>query len=114
MKPRLHRVLPTGNPWLEDYLKVCYVAPHERAVHRHPVFDPPDFPGGSLFPCGRTGKWMSDTSTQAASVGAPQFFPPGLSNAFWFATFNALSYQMILGSPMVLFAKSMGASIVPM
>lgn len=37
-------------------------------------------------------------------------FPAGLSNAFLFATFNALSYQMVLGSPMVLYAKSLEAS----
>ncbi|MHB1305943.1 MAG: MFS transporter [Limisphaerales bacterium] len=33
-----------------------------------------------------------------------------MSNAFWFATFNALSYQIILGSPMVLYTKGLGAS----
>ncbi len=37
-------------------------------------------------------------------------FPPGIANAFLFATFNALSYQMVLGSPMVLYAKSLHAS----
>ena len=37
-------------------------------------------------------------------------FPVGLANAYWFAAFNALSYQMILGSPVVLYAKSLGAS----
>ncbi len=37
-------------------------------------------------------------------------FPPGLANAYWFAAFNALSYQMILGSPVVLYAKTLGAS----
>ncbi len=37
-------------------------------------------------------------------------FPPGLRNAFVFAVFNALSYQMVLGSPMVLYAKTLGAS----
>ena len=37
-------------------------------------------------------------------------FPPGLSNAYWFAWFNALSFQMVLGSPMILFAKDLGAS----
>src|SRR6266540_5701661 len=37
-------------------------------------------------------------------------FPPGLNNAFWFATFNALSFQIVLGSPMVLYAKTLGAS----
>lgn len=40
---------------------------------------------------------------------APQF-PPGLNNAFLFATFNALSFQIILGSPMILYAKNLGAS----
>jgi MFS family permease len=37
-------------------------------------------------------------------------FPAGLGNAFLFGTFNALSYQMVLGSPMVLYAKSLDAS----
>ena len=37
-------------------------------------------------------------------------FPVGLGNVFLFATFNALSYQMVLGSPMVLYAKSLEAS----
>ena len=37
-------------------------------------------------------------------------FPAGLNNAFLFATFNALSFQIILGSPMILYAKSLGAS----
>jgi MFS family permease len=34
----------------------------------------------------------------------------GLANAYWFATFNALSYQIVLGSPMVLYAKHLEAS----
>src|SRR6267143_5773717 len=37
-------------------------------------------------------------------------FPPGLHNAFWFSMFNALSYQIVLFSPMVLYAKTLGAS----
>src|SRR5947209_1710024 len=37
-------------------------------------------------------------------------FPPGLHNAFLFSTFNALSYQIVLSSPMVLYAKSLEAS----
>src|SRR5215208_4045927 len=37
-------------------------------------------------------------------------FPPGLHNAFLFSTFNAFSYQLVLSSPMVLYAKSLGAS----
>lgn len=37
-------------------------------------------------------------------------FPPGINNAFYFALCNALSFQIVLSSPMVLFAKSLGAS----
>ena len=37
-------------------------------------------------------------------------FPPGLHNAYRFAAFNALSFQIVLGGPMVLYAKSLGAS----
>ena len=32
-------------------------------------------------------------------------FPAGLHNAFLFAGINALSYQMVLNSPMILYAK---------
>jgi MFS family permease len=37
-------------------------------------------------------------------------YPPGLKHAYFFAVFNALSFQMILNSPMVLYAKSLGAT----
>src|SRR5438132_12796924 len=37
-------------------------------------------------------------------------FPPSLHNAFLFSTFNALSFQLVLSSPMVLYAKTLGAS----
>jgi len=37
-------------------------------------------------------------------------FPTGFQNAYWFAVFNAFSFQIILGSPMVLYAKKLGAS----
>src|SRR5438309_9577119 len=37
-------------------------------------------------------------------------FPPGLHNAFLFSAFNALSYPLVLSSPMVLYAKTLGAS----
>src|SRR4051812_33531092 len=37
-------------------------------------------------------------------------FPQGLHNAFLFALFNAFSFQIVLGSPMVLYAKSLEAS----
>jgi len=36
--------------------------------------------------------------------------PPGTRNIYGFAFFNALSFQIILGSPMVLFAQAIGAS----
>lgn len=39
-----------------------------------------------------------------------QAFPSGLRNAYLFAWFNALSYQIVLGSPMILYAKALGAS----
>jgi MFS family permease len=36
--------------------------------------------------------------------------PPELNNAFIFATFNALSFPIVVGSPMILYAKSLGAT----
>jgi MFS family permease len=41
--------------------------------------------------------------------GENSLFPPGLNNAFVFAMFNALSFQIVLASPMVLYAKALGA-----
>ncbi|MBM3846133.1 MAG: MFS transporter [Verrucomicrobia bacterium] len=35
--------------------------------------------------------------------------PRGLTHAFWFATFNAFSFQIVLGSPMILYARSLEA-----
>src|ERR1044071_3915115 len=40
----------------------------------------------------------------------PTAFPPGLHNSFLFSGFNALSYPLVLSSPMVLYAKTLGAS----
>jgi MFS family permease len=37
-------------------------------------------------------------------------FPEGLHNAYLFSTFNAFSFQVVLNSPMVLYAKSLGAT----
>ncbi|MBU6409632.1 MAG: MFS transporter [Verrucomicrobia bacterium] len=37
-------------------------------------------------------------------------FPPGIVHAWLFALFNGLSYQIVLGSPMILYAKSLHAS----
>lgn len=41
-----------------------------------------------------------------AAVGA---VPAGLWNAHGFAVFNALSWQIVLGPPVILFAKGLGA-----
>src|SRR6266849_3136234 len=45
----------------------------------------------------------------SAPAGRPAF-PPGLHNAFLFSGFNALSFQIVLSSPMVLYAKGLGDS----
>lgn len=45
------------------------------------------------------------------SASADKSGPPaGLNNAFLFAGFNALSFPIVVGSPMVLYAKTLGAS----
>jgi MFS family permease len=49
-------------------------------------------------------------SDPAASASDSAHFPPGLHNAFLFATFNALSFPVVCGSPMILYAKTLGAS----
>ena len=43
-------------------------------------------------------------------TSAPAPFPPGLHNAFLFAAFNALSFPLVVGNPMILYAKTLGAS----
>ena len=35
--------------------------------------------------------------------------PRGIGNAYGFSVLNALSFQMVLGGPMVLYAKALGA-----
>jgi MFS family permease len=40
----------------------------------------------------------------------PPAFPPGLKNAWRFSAFNALSFQIVLGSPMILYAKMLNAN----
>src|SRR6187551_1014129 len=49
---------------------------------------------------------QAGVSTQAPA----ESFPAGMQHAFAFAIFNALSFQIVLGSPMVLYAKSLEAS----
>ena len=52
---------------------------------------------------------MMESASNPTPGGKAQF-PPGLPNAFLFAAFNALSFQIVLASPMILYAKSLGAS----
>lgn len=51
---------------------------------------------------------MDSQSTSGAATSPARV--PGLSNAYWFSIFNALSYQIVLGSPMVLYARHLEAS----
>lgn len=37
-------------------------------------------------------------------------YPRGATNANWFTAFNAVSFQIVLGAPMFLYAKSIGAT----
>src|SRR5207245_891124 len=54
---------------------------------------------------------MTEREAEIAKASAkPSSFPPGLHNAFLFSAFNALSFQIVLSSPMVLYAKGLGAS----
>jgi MFS family permease len=54
---------------------------------------------------------MPENRTDRSRARAePACFPPGLHNAYLFSTFNAFSYQVVLNSPMVLYAKTLGAS----
>jgi len=54
---------------------------------------------------------MPESQTEASRRQAePVGFPPGLHHAYLFSTFNAFSYQVVLNSPMVLYAKYLGAS----
>lgn len=52
---------------------------------------------------------MRETAEDRAAA-TPTGFAPGLHNAFLFSFFNALSYQIVLSSPIILYAKSLGAS----
>ena len=53
---------------------------------------------------------MSDSPTAEVSSRSTDEIPPGLTALYWFSAFNALSFQPVLNSPMVLYAKSLGAS----
>ncbi|MEI6195983.1 MAG: MFS transporter [Verrucomicrobiota bacterium] len=47
---------------------------------------------------------MAETTT------SPEPVPAGMKNAWMFACFNGLSFQIVLGSPMILYAKSLNAN----
>src|SRR5947208_16826253 len=54
---------------------------------------------------------MSQNQTTSFTEEAQKTsFPAGLHNAFLFSGFNALSYPLVLSSPMVLYARTLGAS----
>lgn len=44
------------------------------------------------------------------NLSQPVSFPPGVTNANWFSFYNAVSFQIFLGSPMILYAKRLGAT----
>jgi MFS family permease len=44
--------------------------------------------------------------------GSPDKLPANIQNAYWFQGFNAVSWQICLGSPMILFARELGAPAV--
>ena len=71
-----------------------------------------DGSGAAETPClGRTRAFQcAPVSDPAPSAPEPARFPPGLHNAFLFAAFNALSFPIVCGSPMILYAKTLGAS----
>src|SRR5512133_222542 len=52
----------------------------------------------------------TSTATPSDAAREEASFPPGLHYAYLFSTFNAFSFQVVLNSPMVLYAKSQGAS----
>src|SRR4051812_3550240 len=52
---------------------------------------------------------IASEQASTAPASTPSF-PKGLHNAFLFSGFNALSFQIVLSSPMVLYAKKLGAS----
>jgi hypothetical protein len=53
---------------------------------------------------------MIQTQSEPEKESSAPSFPKGLHNAFLFSGFNALSFQIVLSSPMVLYAKKLGAS----
>jgi MFS family permease len=46
----------------------------------------------------------------AAAPSSDRAFPPGALNVNGFSFFNAVSFQIVLGAPVILYAKSLGAN----
>lgn len=46
------------------------------------------------------------------ALESPDKLPAQIHNAYWFQGFNAVSWQICLGSPMILFARELGAPAV--
>ncbi|MFN4244008.1 MAG: MFS transporter [Tepidisphaerales bacterium] len=68
--------------------------------------------GGSSAPGGSGAARGSIAAAGGVGAGgaAVEAVPAGLWNAHGFAVFNALSWQIVLGPPVILFAKGLGAS----
>ena len=49
---------------------------------------------------------------RTAAPSAAEQLPPNIHNAYWFQGFNAASWQICLGSPLILFARELGAPAV--
>ena len=69
----------------------------------------------AVWPRFREGDDVVQDDTEGALMNVSteiddRSFPAGLHNAYLFAMFNALSFQIVLGSPMVLYGKALGAS----
>jgi MFS family permease len=58
----------------------------------------------------RTSGEVKPASVGSSIDTADKDMPSGLGNAYIFALFNALSFQVVLSSPMVLYARSLNAS----
>ncbi len=67
------------------------------------------FPHFSLLVALQPVTGISTVERTVTEPTAPAF-PPGIRNVFAFAACNALSFQIVLGSPMILYAKALDAS----
>lgn len=62
------------------------------------VYNPPAAPG--------------DDASESGSYVPTDQLPAKIQNAYWFQGFNAVSWQICLGSPLILFARELGAPAV--